>query len=67
MAVEGGGLRWVSRYLKTSASMPLFLEFGIKSREDFEKIKKRFDPEDILRIGAMSFSIIIEMSTGLLA
>ena len=28
----------------------LFIEFGIKGRDDFERIKSRFDPEDIRRI-----------------
>jgi hypothetical protein len=29
--------------------MPLFIEFGIKGKDDFERIKSRFDPEDMIR------------------
>lgn len=29
---------------KDGTSMPLFLEFPVKNRQDFEKIKERFDP-----------------------
>ena len=32
--------------LKTSESMPYFLEFPVKSHEDFEKMKARYDPAD---------------------
>jgi len=49
VSVESGGLRWVSKNLKAGTSMPLFLEFGIKDRDDFEKIKARFNPEDMRR------------------
>jgi len=35
---------------KDGTSMPLFLEFPVKGRSDFEKIKERFDPEHRGRI-----------------
>ncbi|MBM3708103.1 MAG: hypothetical protein FJW69_07175 [Actinobacteria bacterium] len=35
---------------KDGTSMPLFLEFPVKGRSDFEKIKERFDPDHPLRM-----------------
>jgi len=32
--------------LKTSRSMPSFIDFPVKTRGDFEKMKKRYDPKD---------------------
>jgi len=32
--------------MKTGSTIPGFLEYPVKTREDFEKIKKRFDPRD---------------------
>ena len=37
------------RVLKTSTSMPSFLDFPVKNKEDFEKVKKRFNPKDLRR------------------
>ncbi len=34
---------------KSATSMPQFLEFPVKDENDFEKIKKRYDPHDIRR------------------
>lgn len=36
----------VAKYLKTSTSMPSFLAFPVRSREDFHKIRVRFNPKD---------------------
>ena len=46
---RGAGLRWVSKSLKTGTSMPQFIEFGIKTPEDFERIRDRYDPTDMRR------------------
>lgn len=35
---------------KDGTSMPQFLEFPVKSKKDFEKIKERFNPEDKNRL-----------------
>jgi uroporphyrinogen decarboxylase len=45
----GGGLRWVARSLKHGSTIPQFIEFGIKTPEDFEKIRDRYDPSDMRR------------------
>jgi len=34
------------KVLKTSTSMPGFIDFPVKERTDWEKIKKRYDPRD---------------------
>jgi len=39
----------VKRDLKTRTSMATFIDFPVKTREDWEKIKKRFDPDDARR------------------
>ena len=36
--------------LKTSTSMPMFLEFPVKNREYWERIKERYDPDDLRRL-----------------
>ncbi len=36
----------VRRELKTSVSMPQWLEYPVKNREDFEALKERLDPDD---------------------
>jgi len=36
----------VSKSLKTGTSMPTFIYFPIKNREDFERMKERFNPSD---------------------
>jgi uroporphyrinogen decarboxylase len=46
---ELGDLRWIAKRRKDGASMPQFIEFGVKSRKDWEKIKKRYDPKDLRR------------------
>jgi uroporphyrinogen decarboxylase len=45
----GAGLRWVAKSLKSGTSIPQFMEFGIKSPEDFEKVRDRYDPTDMRR------------------
>ena len=42
--VDGMGIK--KRVLKTHTSMPHFIEFPVKTPEDWEKMKKRFDPRD---------------------
>jgi len=37
------------KVLKTSTSMPTFIDFPVKNWEDWEKVKKRFDPKDSRR------------------
>lgn len=32
--------------LRTETSMPAFLDFPVRTRDDFEKMKKRYDPND---------------------
>jgi uroporphyrinogen decarboxylase len=46
---ELGGLRWIAKGRKDGASIPQYIEFGVKSKEDWEKIKKRYDPNDLRR------------------
>ena len=46
---RGGGLRWVAKSLKSGTSIPQFIEFGVKTPEDFEKIRNRYDPDDMRR------------------
>jgi uroporphyrinogen decarboxylase len=46
---ELGGLRWVAKGRKDGASIPQYIEFGVKSKEDWEKIRKRYDPNDLRR------------------
>jgi len=45
----GGGLRWVAKSLKAGTTIPQFMEFGVKTPEDFEKIRDRYDPNDMRR------------------
>ncbi len=40
----------VKKRLKTSTSMPMFLDFPVKSRKDWETIKERYDPDDPRRL-----------------
>ncbi|MEM2239555.1 MAG: uroporphyrinogen decarboxylase family protein [Candidatus Bathyarchaeia archaeon] len=37
------------KVLKISTSMPTFLDFPVKSRSDWEKMKERYDPRDLRR------------------
>jgi len=46
---EAGSLRAVTKTLKTSMSMPQFLEFPVKNRMDYEEMKRRLDPHDLRR------------------
>ncbi len=41
---KGAGLRWASKSLKTGTSMPQFIEFGVKTPENFEKIRDGTTP-----------------------
>jgi len=45
---DGNGI--ISRMLKTGESMPEFVEHPVKSEEDFERIKSRYDPTDSSRL-----------------
>ncbi len=36
--------------LKTSTSMPLFIDFPVKNKKDWEVIKERFNPDDVRRL-----------------
>lgn len=40
------GLKWVTKEMKDGTSMPQFIEFGLKTREDWEKFKRLLDPYD---------------------
>ena len=42
--IDGNGV--LKKVLKTRTTMPTFLDFPVKSRDDWERIKWRFDPED---------------------
>ncbi len=46
---KGAGLRWVAKSLKSGTSIPQFAEFGVKTPEDFEKIRDRYDAKDMRR------------------
>ena len=46
---RGAGLRWVAKSLKAGTTIPQFMEFGVKSPEDFERIRDRYDPTDMRR------------------
>jgi uroporphyrinogen decarboxylase len=37
------------KVLKTSTSMPTFLDFPVKCRSDWERMKERYDPKDLRR------------------
>ena len=45
---DGNGI--VSRMLKTGESMPEFLDHPVKGEQDFEAIKRRYDPGDPSRL-----------------
>ncbi len=45
----GSGLRWVAKTLKVGSSIPQFIEFGVNTPGDFEKIRDRYDPHDMRR------------------
>jgi len=45
--IDESGVKRLS--MKVASTIPGFLDYPIKTREDFEKIKKRFDPKDIRR------------------
>ena len=42
----------VARHSKVGASIPQFLSFGVRSREDFQEYKRRWDPSDKTRYPA---------------
>jgi uroporphyrinogen decarboxylase len=46
---EMSGLKWVAKERKDGMSMPQFIEFGVKTRKDWEKIKIRYNPGDLRR------------------
>jgi len=46
---EAGSLKTVVKTLKTGVSMPQFIEFPVKNREDYEEMKRRFDSKDLRR------------------
>lgn len=46
---RGGGLRWVAKSLKSGSTIPQDIDFGVKTPEDFEKIRDRYDPNDLRR------------------
>jgi len=37
------------KVLKTHTSMPSFIDFPVKNRDDWEKIKRRYNPKDLRR------------------
>jgi uroporphyrinogen decarboxylase len=39
----------VTKDLKTNVSMPTFIEYPVKNREDWEEMKKRYNPYDLRR------------------
>lgn len=45
---DGNGI--VSRMLKTGESMPQFVEHPVKNEEDFERMKRRYDPVNPSRL-----------------
>ncbi|MDW8061984.1 MAG: uroporphyrinogen decarboxylase family protein [Nitrososphaerota archaeon] len=47
--VEVNDMGIVMRVLKTSTSMPTFIDFPVKSRSDWVKIRERFNPRDMRR------------------
>lgn len=47
--VEVNDMGIVMKVLKTSTSMPTFIDFPVKGWTDWIKIKERFDPKDIRR------------------
>jgi len=46
---EGGGIQKVLRRSPSSYGMPMYIDSVVHSREDWAKVKKRYDPNDLRR------------------